>query len=96
MKALFPLHPAMYIIATLTSLSIMLIVDYLLGATAEHLNAWGIVNRLLGRPTSVGDSLAIRQLGLTGATILTVLLNFVFGYILIKLISLTIKLFHWL
>ncbi|MEZ5015800.1 MAG: hypothetical protein R2800_02005 [Flavipsychrobacter sp.] len=92
MKSLF--HPAIYLIATITSLGIMLIVDYLLGAEAEHLNAWVVLNKVLGNATTVGDSLAIRKLGLAGATALTVIVNFVFGFLLAHLISFIINIIH--
>lgn len=96
MRTIFQHQAAIYTIATVASLSIMLIVDYVLGAEAEHLNAWVILNRLLGNATTVGDSLAIQKLGLAGATLLMLAINFVFGFILIKLITLTIKFIHWL
>lgn len=96
MRTIFQHQAAIYTIATVASLSIMLIVDYVLGAEAEHLNAWVILNRLLGNATTVGDSLAIQKLGLVGATLLMLAINFIFGIILIKLITLTIKFIHWL
>lgn len=96
MRTIFQHQAAIYTIATVASLSIMLIVDYVLGAEAEHLNAWVILNRLLGNTTTVGDSLAIQKLGLVGATLLMLAINFIFGIILIKLITLTIKFIHWL
>lgn len=67
-------------------------VDYIIGAEAEHLNAWVIINRLLGNNIGIGDSLAIRHLGLAGATLLMLVLNTVFGAILIQLIKFTIRL----
>lgn len=96
MRTIFQHQAAIYTIATIASLSIMLIVDYVLGAEAEHLNAWVILNRLFGNTTTVGDSLAIQKLGLVGATLLMLAINFIFGIILIKLITLTIKFIHWL
>lgn len=96
MKAIINYPAAIYIAATIASLGIMLVIDYVLGAEAEHLNAWVIVNRLFGNTTSIGDSMAIRKLGLAGATLLMLGINFLLGFVLIKLLSLTIKIIHWL
>ena len=94
MKSLFNYPIAIYIAATLACLSIMVIIDYVLGAEAEHLNAWVILNRLVGNETTVGDSLAIRQFGLAGATFVMLLLNSFFGVILIQLLKLITRVFH--
>ncbi len=96
MKTLFNYPAGIYIVATLAALGIMIVIDYVLGAEAEHLNAWVIVNRLVGNTDTIGDSLAIRQFGLAGATLLMLALNTVFGFMLIKLLTLTIKFIHWL
>ena len=45
-------HPfTIYLAASLACLCIMIIVDYMLGSEAEHLNAWAILNKLLGKDT---------------------------------------------
>lgn len=72
----------------------MITIDFVLGAEAEHLNAWVIVNRVAGNQTTIGDSLAIQKLGLTGATILMLVINFLFGLGLIQLIRLAQKFSH--
>lgn len=72
----------------------MIMIDYVLGAEAEHLNAWVIVNRLFGNETTVGDSLAIRQFGLMGATMVMLAINSFFGVILIQLVRLFIRFIH--
>ncbi|NJO88131.1 MAG: hypothetical protein HC831_03560 [Chloroflexia bacterium] len=69
MKTMFNYPFAIYLAAGMACLCIMIIVDYILGAEAEHLNAWVIINRLLGNSTEIGDSLAIRHLGLIGTTL---------------------------
>lgn len=94
MKAIFNYPVAIYAVAGFACLCIMIIVDYVLGAEAEHLNAWVIVNQLMGNDPGVGDSLAIRQFGLAGATLLMLAINTVFGAILIQLIQLFIRLIH--
>lgn len=96
MKTLFQLPAFIYAVATITSLGIMVIIDYILGTEAEHLNAWVILNRIFGNVTNIGNSLAIEKLGLAGATLLMLALNFIFGFVLVKLLSLVIKFFHWL
>tara|TARA_R110002050_G_scaffold272655_1_gene416465 strand:+ start:5186 stop:5473 length:288 start_codon:yes stop_codon:yes gene_type:complete len=88
-------HPiVIYVAAGLACLCIMVIVDYLLGTEAEHLNAWAIVNKLFGRDTGVGDSRSIQYLGLFGATLLMLIVNGLFGVLLIGFIKLLIGLVH--
>ncbi|XOV93623.1 MAG: hypothetical protein ACFHWX_02715 [Bacteroidota bacterium] len=94
MKTLFDYPIMIYAVAGIACLCIMIIIDYVLGTEAEHLNAWVIVNRLLGIDTTVGDSLAIRHLGLAGATLLMLALNTAFGAVLIQLIKLFIRIVH--
>ena len=88
-------HPfTIYLAASLACLCIMIIVDYMLGSEAEHLNAWAILNKLLGKETAIEDSLAIRQFGLGGATLLMLIANTLFGFILIQLIKSFIQIVH--
>ena len=94
MKNLFNYPFMIYLAAGIACLCIMIIVDYILGAEAEHLNAWVIINRLLGNETGIGDSLAIRKFGLAGATLLMLASNTLFGVILIQLIKSLIRLIH--
>lgn len=94
MKTLFNYPVPIYIIATIACTCIMVIIDYVLGAEAEHLNAWVIINRLFGRETGIGDSLAIRQLGIVGATAVMLMMNTIFGLVLIQMIKLFIRVVH--
>ena len=94
MKDLFNYPIALYLVAGFASLCIMIIIDFSLGAEAEHLNAWVIVNRLIGRDIGIGDSLAIKQFGLIGASLLMLAINMVFGTILMQLLRLVIFLVH--
>ena len=96
MKVLFQFPLIIYVIATLTSLGIMIIIDYVLGTEAEHLNAWVIIQRLFGYSTDIPDSLAIRKLGLLGATLFMFSVNAVFGFILIHFFRFVIKIIHLL
>lgn len=94
MKTLFYYPFLIYVAAALACLFIMIIIDYFLGTGAEHLNAWVIINRLLGCHSVLPDSLAIRKLGLAGAAVLMLLANTVFGVVLINLIRLFIRIVH--
>ncbi|MEP2669473.1 MAG: hypothetical protein ABJH04_10785 [Cyclobacteriaceae bacterium] len=94
MKTLLSYPLSIYAIATIAAICIMIIIDFILGAEAEHLNAWVIVNRLLGIETTIGDSLAIRHFGLAGATFIMLAINTIFGAVLIQLIKLIIRIVH--
>lgn len=94
MKTLINYPFPIYAIAALACLCIMIIVDFLLGAEAEHLNAWVIVNSIFGNDTGIGDSLVLKHLGLGGATILMFAVNTLLGVVLINLIKLTLQFFH--
>ena len=94
MKEIFYFPIALYLVAGIASLCIMIIIDFWLGPEAEHLNAWVIVNRLFGVDAGIPDSVAIRKLGIAGASILTLALNMVFGAILMQLIRLFIFIIH--
>ena len=45
------------------SLLVMLVIDYLLGPRAGLLNAWSVVERLLGHSPAAGTSLVALRLG---------------------------------
>jgi len=47
-------------------LLIMLGIDFYLGASAEFLNAWSVVERAFGREPSAGDSAIYRSFGAIG------------------------------
>ena len=94
MKTLLSYPFSIYALATLGAICIMIIIDYILGAEAEHLNAWVIVNRLFGNETTIGDSLAIRHFGLAGATFIMLAVNTIFGVVLIQFIKLIIHIVH--
>lgn len=94
MKTLFHSPFAIYGAAALASLSIMTVVDFLLGPEAGYLSAWAIVNRLLGRDIGLEDSLAIRRLGLAGATAVMLIVNLAIGYGLVQLVRFTTHFLH--
>ena len=94
MKTLFNYPVLIYVLAAIACMCIMVIVDYVLGAEAEHLNAWVILNHLFGNDTGIGDSLAIKHMGLAGATVVMLFINTIFGAILIQFIKLFIRVIH--
>ena len=96
MKTLLNYPIAIYLVAGIACLAMMIIIDYLLGAEAEHLNAWVIANRLLGNKPGIPDSLAIQKLGLAGASILMIALNMVLGPVLILMLKGVIRFIHFL
>jgi hypothetical protein len=66
-------------IASLGSLLAMIGIDFVLGARAELLNAWSVVERLLGRTPSAGDSIVARKFGASGELICVLLVNLLIG-----------------
>ena len=94
MKMLYNYLLISYVVATIVCLCVMIIVDYILGAEAQYLNAWVIVNKLFGRKIGIGDCLALRQFGIAGSTVLMLVINTIFGITSIQIIKLFIRLFH--
>lgn len=50
----------------LLSLLAMILIDYVLGPRAEALNAWSVIERLLGRTPSAGTSWVAGRFGAWG------------------------------
>jgi len=48
------------------SLVVMTIVDFAIGSKAEFLNAYSVVQRMIGQTPSAGDSLVAQKLGALG------------------------------
>ncbi len=96
MRAIFDYPYSIYLISGLACLLIMLIIDFHLGVEAEHLNAWEILNKLIGNDIGIEDSLAIRIFGLYGSVIITLLINSILGIILTHLIKGIIQFIHFL
>jgi hypothetical protein len=67
---------------TIVSLLVMVSVDYFLGERAEFLNAWSVVERLVGQTPSAGESVVFRQLGAVGETSVVLAINLVIGGVL--------------
>jgi hypothetical protein len=69
----------MFLLLAVASLVVMIVVDYFLGAKAEFINAWSVIERLLGREASAGGSAVYRTLGAAGEFVCVVLMNAIIG-----------------
>jgi hypothetical protein len=61
------------------SLVVMITVDFLIGGKAEFLNAWSVVERLVGRTPAAGDSVVYRTFGGIGELVVVLLVNSLIG-----------------
>ena len=80
------------LVLALLSLFIMLVVDRALGSRAEFLNAWSVVERLLGRAPSAGPSVVATRGGALGEFVAVVLANAAIGAALAGLAGLVARL----
>ena len=64
------------------SLTIMTIVDFMIGAQAEFINAWSVIERLTGQPSSAGNSFVYNKTGGIGELFIVVLINSFIGLLL--------------
>jgi hypothetical protein len=69
----------LWALLTAACLLIMTTVDYLIGEKAEFLNAWSVVERLVGRTPAAGDSVVYRALGAFGELVVVLVANSVIG-----------------
>lgn len=72
---------------TIASLLVLMAIDYLLAGKAEFLNAWSILERLMGRNASTGESWVYHNLGAAGELSCVLLVNLIAGTLLSFLIS---------
>jgi len=77
-----------FIILSVASLLVMIVLDYVLGARAEFINAWSVIERLLGRPPSAGESAVFRYRGALGELIIVGLINVLIGGVLTLVVRL--------
>ena len=70
------------------SLLIMISVDYIIGPEAEFINAFSVVQRLLGQSPAFGDSLVAKKLGATGEFFAIIIANFVISGIMTFIVRL--------
>ncbi len=78
-----------YLFLTLSVLSlfIMVVADIILGAKAEFLNAYSVLQRLVGVAPSAGDSLVAQKLGAIGEFFVVVAANTAIGGILTVIVK---------
>lgn len=96
MKTLFNYPFLIYVIAGIACLAIMIIIDFILGAEAEHLNAWVVINRLFGRDLGIPDSMAIKKFGLYGAAAVMMAVNMFLGFFLINILKGIMRVIHYI
>ena len=72
----------LFIFLWLFSLLIMLVVDYSIGAKAEFINAYSVLQRLLGQEPSAGLSMVARKYGAVGELIGVLVINMLAGLVL--------------
>ncbi len=60
----------------------MLTVDYIIGPKAEFLNAFSVLERLLGKITTSGPSQVFQRVGAFGELIAVILANLIIGLFL--------------
>ena len=75
-------HLPLFLLLSIASLLVMVVVDYFLGAKAEFMNTWSVFERLVGRAASAGDSAVYRSLGAAGELLCVVLVNAAIGGVL--------------
>lgn len=78
----------LFVAFSLASCLIMIVVDYHLGSHAEFLNAFSVLERLLGRELSVNESLVARKLGAAGGFVVVAIVNVIIGGILVIVVRL--------
>lgn len=64
------------------SLFVMIIVDYIIGPKAEFLNAYSVVQRLVGQIPTHDESMVALYLGSIGEFVVVILVNFSVGALL--------------
>ena len=70
------------------SLICMLVVDCILGPKAEFLNAFSVLERILGRSPAAGESLVAQKLGAYGEFAVALAVNLGIGGILTAVVRL--------
>jgi hypothetical protein len=76
----------LFLLLSAASLIVMVIVDVVLGSKAELLNAYSVLQRLLGQAPTAGDSLVARKLGAVGEFAVVIVVNFIIGGILTAMV----------
>ena len=75
------------LIFAVLSLVVMIVVDFLMGEKAEFINAFSVLQRILGQQPAVRDSMAADKLGYAGEFGAVLFLNLVIGGILTAVVQ---------
>lgn len=70
------------IMLSIASLATMTVVDCRLGPRAEFINAWSVIERLVGRSPEAGNSLVAERFGAFGEFVAVVAANLAIGTLL--------------
>ena len=76
----------LFLLLSAASLIVMVVVDVVLGPKAEFLNAYSMLQRLVGQAPSAGDSLVARKLGAVGEFAVVIGANLIVGGILTAIV----------
>ena len=79
-------------VLSVLSLVAMILIDRSLGSRAGFLNAWSVVERLLGRSPSAGISVVAHRTGALGELAVVIAANVVIGTLLAALVRLVARL----
>lgn len=82
------------IVLSALSLVGMILIDRALGSRATFLNAWSMVERLLGRSPSAGESLVAQRTGALGEFVVVIAANVVIGTlfaVVVRLVARTMR-----
>lgn len=77
----------LFLILTLCSLATMIAIDWRMGARAEFLNAWSVLERLAGREPAAGFSQVAERFGAIGEFVAVLLANSAVGLVLASLVT---------
>ncbi|KAA3631788.1 MAG: hypothetical protein DWQ08_04395 [Proteobacteria bacterium] len=69
----------------------MVVADIILGSRAEFLNAYSVLQRLVGVDPSAGDSMVAQKLGTVGEFVVVVAVNASIGSILTVLVKVLVS-----
>lgn len=78
----------LFLLFNAASLIVMLVVDFVLGPKAEFLNAYSVLQRLVGQAPSAGESLVARNIGVPGEFAAVIGANLIIGSILTAIVRL--------
>lgn len=78
----------LFLLLSTASIVIMLVVDTIIGPEAEFLNAYSVLQRLLGQTPTAGDSFIAKRVGAAGEFVVVIMANLLVGGILTAAIRL--------